>query len=86
MANNVAVDRIMGLRSEVEKLDRDVVRLESAREAAQARVTEAEEELRSLGFDPAGDLDEQLASRAREIESGVTEATAELQRIAQEAG
>lgn len=81
-----AVDRIMGLRAEVEKLDRDVVRLESAREAAQARVAEAEEELRGLGFDPAGDLNEQLAGRAEDIETGVNDATAELERIAQEAG
>lgn len=85
MTDKQTVDRIMGLRAEVERLDRDVVRLESAREAAQARVAEAETELTALGFDPAGDLDEQLATRAQEIETGVTEATRELQRIAQEA-
>lgn len=86
MTDKQTVDRIMGLRSEVERLDRDVVRLESAREAAQARVAEAEEELRGLGFDPAADLQDQLASRAQEIETNVAEATQELQRIAQEAG
>ena len=56
------------LRTRYQQAQQDLAVAEKEVSTAQTGLTSVEEELKGLGFDPAGDLDEQLAAKEGELD------------------
>lgn len=82
MSDAKIVEKIVALKSQVERAFRETARLEATSEASERRLQEIETELRSSnGMDPGGDLEAQLSAEGRAIQQELRDVEEELRRI-----
>lgn len=62
-------DEVLKLRSDVERASADVTRLEALMAAGDDEMDRLRAEIETLGFSPDGDLEEQLRTRAAEVQA-----------------
>jgi chromosome segregation ATPase len=80
MADRQAIEQ---LRTRYQRAQQDLAVAEKEVSTAQEGLTSVEQELKGLGFDPAGDLDAQLAAKEGELD-GILTSVEQLLRASEE--
>lgn len=78
-------EKVLALKSQVERAQRDAARQEATAEASERRLQEIDALLRGAGLDAAGDLEAQIGALGAEIQRELRDVEEELRTVAREA-
>jgi len=81
MSTSDDLHRIVELKDQADRLATEATRAEAAADASEQRLTELKKRLVDAGFDPHGDLAEQIADRRRLLDADVAAVEKDLAEL-----